>query len=146
MIPSDIWEVFFGARLKDLPPAFGEFQTVKRRYCRWLERGLIERLLEQPGQNTDLEWLLFDNTVIRTHQHAAGGCTEEKGRQKAQGLGRSKVGFSTKLHAASDALSNPSYRLLAGPGQENDMPGDTTSSTASSPMTFWLIEPMTPIG
>jgi putative transposase len=37
----------------------------------------------------------------------------------AQGLGRSRGGLSTKLHAASDALGNP-VRLIGGPGQEND--------------------------
>jgi putative transposase len=37
-----------------------------------------------------------------------------------QGLGRSRGGLGTKLQAAVDALGNP-VRLLAGPGQQNDM-------------------------
>jgi len=45
---------------------------------------------------------------------------ERKRGQKAQGLGRSRRGFPTKLSAAIDALGNP-CRLLAEPGQENDM-------------------------
>jgi putative transposase len=35
-------------------------------------------------------------------------------------LGRSRGGFSTRLSAATDASGNP-CRLLAGPGQVNDM-------------------------
>lgn len=31
-----------GARWKDLPELFGSFQTVNRRYYRWLERDLID--------------------------------------------------------------------------------------------------------
>ena len=58
------------------------------------------------------------------HDHsrpsACGRRADKKGGQKAQGLGRSKGGFSTKLSAATDALGNP-CRLLAGPGQENDI-------------------------
>ena len=38
----------------------------------------------------------------------------------AQGLGRSRGGLSTKIHAATDALGNP-VRLLFGPGQRNDI-------------------------
>ena len=60
----------------------------------------------------------------RQHDHPrSSACrrrAEEKGGQKAQGLGRSRGGFSTKLSAATDALGNPCC-LLAGPGQENDM-------------------------
>jgi len=46
-----------------------------------------------------------------------------RGSQKgenAQGLGRSRGGLSTKIHAATDALGNP-VRLLFGPGQRNDI-------------------------
>jgi hypothetical protein len=40
----------------------------------------------------------------------------------AQGLGRSRGGLSTKIHATTDALGNPE-RLVFGPGQRNDMVG-----------------------
>jgi putative transposase len=36
----------------------------------------------------------------------------------AQGLGRSRGGLSTKIHAAGDALGNP-VRLIGSPGQRN---------------------------
>lgn len=38
----------------------------------------------------------------------------------AQGLGRSRGGLSTKIHAAGDALGLP-VRLIASPGQRNDI-------------------------
>ena len=38
----------------------------------------------------------------------------------AQGLGRSRGGLSTKIHAAGDALGNP-VRLTGSPGQRNDI-------------------------
>lgn len=38
----------------------------------------------------------------------------------AQGLGRSRGGLSTKIHAAGDALGLP-VRLIASPGQHNDI-------------------------
>ena len=36
------------------------------------------------------------------------------------GLGRSRGGLSTKIHAAGDALGNP-VRLIGSPGQRNDI-------------------------
>lgn len=38
----------------------------------------------------------------------------------AQGLGRSRGGLSTKIHAATEALGLP-VRLIASPGQRNDI-------------------------
>jgi putative transposase len=38
----------------------------------------------------------------------------------AQGLGRSRGGLSTKIHAATDALGLP-VRLIGTPGQRNDI-------------------------
>ena len=38
----------------------------------------------------------------------------------AQGLGRSRGGLTTKIHAAGDALGNP-VRLIGSPGQRNDI-------------------------
>jgi putative transposase len=47
-------------------------------------------------------------------------CAALKRGADAQGLGRSRGGLSTKIHAAGDALGNP-VRLLASPGQRNDI-------------------------
>src|SRR6202522_2584805 len=62
---------------------------------------------------------MIDSTIVRAHQHAAGA-RRQKGGADAQGLGRSRGGLSTKIHAASDALGNP-VRLIGSPGQRNDI-------------------------
>ena len=52
-----------------------------------------------------------DSSVIRAHQHAAGA----KGGQENQALGRSRGGFSTKVHAVVDALGYPvDVKITAG--------------------------------
>ena len=45
---------------------------------------------------------------------------EKKGGQASQGLGRSRGGFSTKVHASVDALGNPLRLSLTG-GQRHDI-------------------------
>ena len=46
---------------------------------------------------------------------------KKSGGQEAQALGRSRGGFSTKIHIAVDALGNP-LRLLLTAGQRHDSP------------------------
>jgi transposase len=48
-------------------------------------------------------------------------CFKKSGGQEAQALGRSRGGFSTKIHIAVDALGNP-LRLLLTAGQRHDSP------------------------
>ena len=46
---------------------------------------------------------------------------KKSGGQEAQALGRSRGGFSTKIHIAVDALGNP-LRLILTAGQRHDSP------------------------
>ena len=48
-------------------------------------------------------------------------CAKKSGGQEAQALGRSRGGFSTKIHIAVDALGNP-LRLILTAGQCHDSP------------------------
>jgi transposase len=48
-------------------------------------------------------------------------CVKKSGGQASQALGRSRGGFSTKIHIAVDALGNP-LRLLLTAGQRHDSP------------------------
>jgi len=50
-----------------------------------------------------------------------GWCAKKSGDQEAQALGRSRGGFSTKVHIAVDALGNP-LRLILTAGQRHDSP------------------------
>jgi hypothetical protein len=61
-----------------------------------------------------------DRLNHRSGASASRWSAPEKGGPHAQGLGRSRGGLSTKIHAAGDALGNP-VRLIGGPGQENDI-------------------------
>ena len=61
-----------------------------------------------------------DQLNDRARAPARGRGAYRKRGADAQGLGRSRGGLSTKIHAATDALGNP-VRLLFGPGQRNDI-------------------------
>ncbi|KTD64475.1 IS5/IS1182 family transposase [Legionella spiritensis] len=53
---------------------------------------------------------MIDGSIIRAHQHAAGAI----GGQDKEALGRSRGGFSTKIHAKVDALGMPLGFVLTG--------------------------------
>ena len=74
-----LWMARSGARWRDLPERFGDYQAVKRRYYRWITRGALGSFLSVLTADADLEWLLIDSTVVRAHQHAAGARTAKEG-------------------------------------------------------------------
>jgi hypothetical protein len=67
----------------------------------------------------DMENYMFDSTIMRAHPCAAGALNKSGG-QKSQALGRSRGGFSTKIHVGVDAIENP-LRFILTPGQVNDI-------------------------
>lgn len=70
-----------GGRWRDLPERFGPYQTVKRRYYRWIEQGVFERIFEAVSNDPDLEWIAIDATVIRAQAQAAGA-RQKRGDRK----------------------------------------------------------------
>jgi len=71
-IDALLWVGRSGGRWRDLPEKFGSYQTVKRRYYRWVENGVLDRIFEAVADDPDLEWLAIDATVIRAQAQAAG--------------------------------------------------------------------------
>jgi transposase len=75
-----LWMARSGARWRDLPEQFGDYETVKRRYYRWIEMGVLDGILAALAREADLEWLMIDSTIVRAHQHAAGARRQKGGR------------------------------------------------------------------
>ena len=74
-----IWMARSGGRWRDLPERLGDFQTVKRRYYRWIEMGVLDRLFEALATEADLEWVAIDSTSIRAQAQAAGAARKKGG-------------------------------------------------------------------
>ena len=67
-----LWMVRTGAPWRDLPEAFGSWNTVFRRFRRWAQAGVVERLFQSLSGDPDFEYALIDGTIIRVHQHGTG--------------------------------------------------------------------------
>lgn len=83
-INAVIWVFRTGAPWRDLPPEYGHWNNTHRRFCRWRDKGVWERLLEAVIDEPDFEWLMFDATHVKAHRHACGaqGGSEAIGRTK----------------------------------------------------------------
>jgi transposase len=77
-----LWLARSGARWRDLPgDRFGPYQTAKRRYYRWIEAGVFDRIFAAVAADPDMEWLMIDATVIRAQAQAAGA-RQKRGDRK----------------------------------------------------------------
>ena len=67
-----LWIVRTGSPWRDLPDAFGDWNSVFRRFSRWSRKGVWCRIFAAMSDDPDFEYLIVDSTIVRAHQHAAG--------------------------------------------------------------------------
>lgn len=109
------WLMRTGSQWRELHEAYGKWNTHYKRYNAWSKKGVFDDLLTFCAQDSDLEYISIDATIVRAHACSAG-----HGQQSIQGLGRSKGGFTTKIHAKVDALGNP-LKFIITSGQTSDV-------------------------
>jgi transposase len=106
-----------GAQWNELPQLYGRYRSIHKRFDAWSAKSIWNGLFEYFTHGHDGEWVMIDSTIARAHPCASG--YEKDGNDK-QALGRSKGGFTSKIHALVDALGNPLRFCLTG-GQRNDI-------------------------
>ena len=112
------WRARTGVPWRDLPKAFGKWNTVFKRFRRWAKVDVFERLFNAINGEPDLEYAMIDGTIVQARQKASGA----KGGPQHQAIGRSRGGLSTRIVGMVDALGNL-FRFLLLPGQAQDMKG-----------------------
>lgn len=135
------WRTRVGCPWRDVPPQYGSWSAVYGLFRRWQRGGawwLIVKMLQVfAGATGSIGWQVsVDSTIMRAHQHAAGA--RRDGAAQAEppggdgelepadhGLGRSRGGWTTKLHLACEQGCRV-LSLLVTPGQAADSPQFTT--------------------
>lgn len=103
---------------RDLPPCFGSWGSVYQRFRRWQQNGVWERLwraLQTPAAR-QARRLFLDSTIVRAHQHAAGGAANDK-----EAKGRSRGGYTSKIHLAA-VDERTAVAIAITEGQAGDAP------------------------
>ena len=104
-----LWILHTGSPWRDLPAEFGKWQTVYNRFRRWINEGIwgqifshLLRRLDALGKIERSLWCV-DGTVVRAHRCASGMIPQSEENDELNALGRSRGGYSTKLHVMTDA-------------------------------------------
>ncbi|MET7774174.1 IS5 family transposase [Nocardia sp. NPDC005366] len=131
------WRTRVGSPWRDVPSEYGSWQAVYGLFRRWQRAGAwsamvtsLQALAEADGV---IDWQVsVDSTTTRAHPHAAGARREGGGQAEPpagpgqteptdHGLGRSRGGWTSKLHLACEQGTGVLAVLLTA-GQVGDSP------------------------
>ena len=97
-----MWILKSGARWRDLPARYGNWNSIYHKFRLWCRLGLFERLMKIINANAAHSTLLeMDSTFCKVHQSACSSL-------KDQAIGSSRGGKNTKGHV----LINERMQLL----------------------------------
>ena len=92
-----------GTQWRDLPSEFGKFNTVHKRFRRWVKTGVWDKIFEHLKQlfPPDFKRAMIDSSCCKCHPSAAGAISGN------EGIGLTKGGKNTKIHLLCDSLGLP---------------------------------------
>ena len=120
------WILRTGSPWRDLPDEFGPWKTVFNLFDQWNSDGTLDEIRHRlqsaciDAGEIDSELWCIDGTNVRAARCAAGG--GKKGNPEEpddHAVGRSRGGFSTKIHLLCDSQGHPLHFELS-PGQAHE--------------------------
>ena len=121
-----LWILRTGAPWRDLPRELGPWATAWDLFDTWSNDGTLDAILSRlraagiDAGLIDRDLWCIDGTVVRAARCAAGGGKGDDPEEPPDhALGRSRGGFSTKIHVLCDSHGHPlHFHLTAGQAHE----------------------------
>jgi transposase len=82
-VEAVLWIARTGSPWRDMPAEFGNWHRIYVRYSRWCQKGVWKQVFEKLTDDSDLEYLMVDGSIVRVHQHGAAKKLSVKPRPKA---------------------------------------------------------------
>lgn len=114
-INAVFWILRTGAPWRDLPPSYGNWNNTHRRFTRWRDSGVWEKLLNILISNPDFEWLMIDASHVKVHPQASGAVGGNEAMSKTKGGSTPKYIFPwMRMVCRSEPLSQKAPPLIVG--------------------------------
>ena len=108
-----LWILRSGARWRDLPSHYGNWNSIYHKFRLWCKLGIFENILKIINQEADESSLIeIDSTFCKVHQSACSAL-------KNQDIGSSRGGKNTKIHVLVNERMQMINVVLTG-GQVHD--------------------------
>lgn len=67
-----LWIVRTGSPWRDLPKAFGNWNSIYQRYRRWVKADRFLNIFQVLNDTADMEYIMVDGTIVKVHRHGQG--------------------------------------------------------------------------
>lgn len=67
-----LWIARTGSPWRDLPEAFGPWNSVFKRFRYWVKADVFKRIFDALADDPDLELAMVDGTIVKVHRHGQG--------------------------------------------------------------------------
>jgi transposase len=82
-VEAVLWIARTGCPWRDLPPHFGKWNTVFKRFRDWVKADVFKRIFDAVSEEPDMELAMIDGTIVKVHRHGQGAKGGLKARPSA---------------------------------------------------------------
>ena len=111
-----IWIIRTGFFWSEIPDIYGKYDSMRKKFSRWSKAGIFRKIFSSFAIRCGKRNIvMIDSTFSKAHRTASSLKSDGKPRQ----IGKSKGGFTTKIHMIANIEEKPLDFELTG-GQVND--------------------------